>query len=372
MQRGNPATTVRIPVAVLGATGMVGERLLGLLAGHPWFRVVEAAASERSAGSTVGERLSGEVPLPASLAALRLKRLDDPFDAPLLLSALPSSVARDVEPRLAGRGHLVVSNASAFRAHPRVPLVVPDVNPDHLALLDGQDGVWTEAAGAAARPGGGIVTNPNCSVAGLAVALAPLHRAFGIEAAVVTTLQALSGAGRPGPGAGAMLDNVLPLIAGEEEKVASEPRRILGTLGPDGIADADFAVSATCTRVGVLHGHTACVSVRLSGDPSPGVVAQALREHRPPPLDVRLPSAPDRPLALLDAADRPQPRLDRDAGGGMTVSVGRVRRCPVHGISFVALSHNLVRGAAGAALMNAELALARGRVPGVAGPPVSS
>lgn len=359
---------MRIPVAVLGATGMVGERLLSLLAGHPWFRVVEVAASGRSAGQSVGERLDGEVALPDGLTRLTLRSLDGPFDAPVILSALPAAVARQVEPRLAGAGHLVVSNASAFRAHPRVPLVVPDVNPEHLELLDRQAGVWREAAGADARPGGGIVTNPNCSVAGLAVALAPLHRSFGVRAVAVTTLQALSGAGRPGPGAATVIDNVLPLIGGEEDKVEAEPRRIFGAVGPDGVQPAAFSVGATCTRVPVLHGHTAVVSVELDEHADIDEVARAVREYRSP-LGHPLPSAPPRPLHLLEEADRPQPRLDRDRGAGMAVSVGRLRRCPVHDVTFVALSHNLIRGAAGAALLNAELAVLRGRVPGVAGPP---
>lgn len=360
---------MRIPVAVLGATGMVGERLLSLLEAHPWFRVVEVAASDRSAGAELGERLDGELTLSGALLGMKLKSLDEPFDAPLLLSALPSDAARATEPRLAGRGHLVVSNASAFRAHPRVPLLVPDVNPQHLRLVAAQEGLWADEAEGEARPGGGIVTNPNCSVAGLAVALAPLHRTFGIESVVTTTLQAISGAGRPGPGAGAMLDNVIPFITGEEEKVQAEPRRILGRLADGAIRDADFAVSATCTRVPVLHGHTASVSVSLAGDPLPDDVAEVLAAYRSPLEGEALPSAPPRPIRVMRASDRPQPRLDRDLGSGMTVAVGRIRTCPVHGLSFVVLSHNLVRGAAGAALLNAELALTRGLVPGVAGPP---
>jgi aspartate-semialdehyde dehydrogenase len=360
---------MRIPVAVLGATGTVGEQLLALLAGHPWFRVVEVAASDRSAGSSVEERIGGAVELPPELARLRLRSLDGPFDAPLVLSALPSAAAREVEPRLAAGGHLVVSNASAFRDHPRVPLVVPEVNPDHLALLDGQAGVWGDAECGDPRPGGGIVTNPNCAVAGLVVALAPLHRAFGIESVVVTTLQAISGAGRPGPGAATLVDNVLPVIGGEEDKVQAEPQRILGTLVDGAVRDASFTVGATCTRVPVLHGHTAAVSVSLAADAGPADVIREF-ERAPSRLDGSpLPSAPRRPLQLLAGDDRPQPRLDRDRGDGMTVSVGRVRRCPVNGVAFVVLSHNLVRGAAGAALLNAELAVTRGRVPGVAGPP---
>ncbi len=351
----------KIPVGVLGATGTVGERLVALLAHHPWFRLVEAAASDRSEGDRLGDRMAPEVgPLPPELAELRLQSLDGPFRAPLLLSALPAGAAREAEPRLAGAGHLVVSNASAFRTDPDVPLLVPDVNPDHLALLDRQRERWP----------GGIVTNPNCSVAGLVVALKPLHDAFGIESLTVTTLQAISGAGRPGPAAADLVDNVLPFIAGEEDKLAAEPRRILGTLVDGIVTEAEVAVSATCTRVPVLHGHLETLSARFTRPPaSPDEVVEALRDYRSPLEGLGLPTAPVRPIDVLEEPDRPQPRVDRDRGAGMTVTVGRVRPCPVGHVRFVVLSHNLLRGAAGAALLNAELATVRGRVPGVAGPP---
>lgn len=344
----------RISVAVLGATGMVGERLVASLVGHPWFRLAEVAASDRSAGDRLGDRVGPDVEdLPAEMAELRLRSLDGPFDAPLVLSALPAGVALEVEPRLAGDGHLVVSNASAFRTDPGVPLVVPEVNPDHLALLDRQrEGRWS----------GGIVTNPNCAAAGLVVALKPLHDAFGIRSAHVTTLQAISGAGRPGPAAADLLDNVIPFIGGEEEKLAAEPRKILGTLTDAGIREAELILSATCTRVPVLHGHLETVSLSLEGDPTPDEVRRALEDFVSPLGNLRLPSAPDRPLVVLDGPDRPQPRLDRDHGGGMSVTVGRIRPCPLQTVRFVVLSHNLVRGAAGAALLNAELARAGGYV----------
>ncbi len=333
----------RISTAVLGATGTVGERLVALLADHPWFELTQVAASDRSAGEHLGDRLSPDVPLPDRVADLVLRGLDDPFDARLVLSALPADAAREVEPRLAGAGHVVVSNASAFRMDPSVPLLVPEVNPEHLSLVDRQR---------SDRPGwGGLVTNPNCAAAGLVMALAPLHRAFGLRAVHVTTFQAISGAGRPGPAAGDLFDNVIPFIGGEEEKLAAEPRKIL---------DADFPLSATCTRVPVLHGHLEAVSVALEGDPGLDAIREALAGFRSPLADLGLPSAPDRPLDLLEGDARPQPRLDRDAGGGMTVTLGRLRPCPVHTARFLVLSHNLVRGAAGAALLNAELAAARG------------
>lgn len=370
------ADRLPIDVAVLGATGMVGEQLLALLTDHPWFRVAEVAASERSAGQSLGERLGAAGRnLPRAMRELTLQSLDDAVHSPLVLSALPAGAAREIEPRLAGEGRLVVSNASAFRDDPQVPLLVPDVNPEHLDLLDAQRGRWGangvdaagEATGAhAAGPGavGGIVTNPNCSVAGVAVALAPLHRRFGIRSMVLTTMQAISGAGRPGPSAADLIDNMIPFIGGEEEKVEREPRKILGTLRNGAIVDADFAIGATCTRVPVLHGHTAAVSLTFEHEARPHEVVEVLRDARSPLAGEGLPSAPDRPVVVLDDDDRPQPRIDRDLGRGMTVSVGRVRRCSVHHVRFVVLSHNLVRGAAGAALLNAELAAARGRVPG--------
>lgn len=344
----------RIPVAVLGATGMVGARLVSMLADHPWFRLAEVAASERSAGGVLGELLAGEggEDLPPELASLEVRSVGDRFESPLLLSALPSGIAREVEAEAARDGRLVVSNASAYRDDPQVPLVIPEVNPDHLALLDTQRVRWS----------GGIVTNPNCVVAGLATALAPLHGAFGLQSVVVTTFQAISGAGRPGPAAFDLVDNVLPHIAGEEPKIAAEPRKILGTVGGGALSPADFALGATAVRVPVLHGHLVSVSCSLAGDPAPERVAEAMRAWGGAVGELGLPTAPGRPLQVLDDADRPQPRLDRDRGGGMTVTVGRVRSCEALGVSFVALAHNLVRGAAGAALLNAELCRARGLV----------
>lgn len=355
----SPAGPARSPidVAVLGATGMVGEQLLALLADHPWFRVAEVAASERSAGHTLAQRLGAAArDLPRSMRELTLSSLDGEFRSPLVLSALPADAAREVEPRLATAGHLVVSNASAFRADPQVPLLVPDVNPEHLDLLDAQAERWGNS-------GGGIVTNPNCSVAGLVVALRPLHQRFGVRSVVVTTLQAISGAGRPGPSAADLLDNVIPFIGNEEDKVEREPRKILGTLSGERVIEAYITVGATCTRVPVLHGHTASVSVRFEHEARAHEVAETLRDYRSPLSGSALPSAPSRPIEVLDDDDRPQPKLDRDLGGGMSVAVGRVRACPVQHVSFVVLSHNLVRGAAGAALLNAELAVERGRVP---------
>jgi len=274
--------------------------------------------------------------------------MDAGFLAPLILSALPSGAARQVEPRLVEAGHRVVSNASAFRADPAIPLVIPEVNPDHLAI--------------GARDGGGIVTNPNCAVAPMALALAPLHRAFGVEGVVATTFQAVSGAGRGGPTVLDLSDNLFPIIHGEEEKVEREAQKLLGTVQDGAVQSAPFPVSATTTRVPVLHGHLVDLSIALDGRPSIEEVARAIQTFAPGPA---LPSLPPSPLHLTDDPTRPQPRLDRDRGGGMTVTVGRLRPCAVHAVRMLVLAHNLERGAAGAAVANAELCAAQGRIPGV-------
>jgi len=341
-----------VDVAVLGATGMVGEQLVALLDDHPWFRLAEVGASDRSAGDRLGDRVvpSGATSLSPRVADLRLAPVEGPWRSPILLSALPSGVAGDLEPALARAGHLVVSNASSHRQGDDIPLVVPEINPDHLSLLEVQRERWP----------GGLVTNPNCVVAGAVMALAPLHQKLGLEAVVMTTFQAISGAGRPGPAAGDLLDNVLPYIAGEEEKMGREIRKILGTVRQDRVEPAEIRVSATSTRVPVLHGHLVSLSIAFRDRWSPEDVIAAIREFESPVKADGLPLAPVLPLEYLEEVDRPQPRLDRDRGAGMTVTVGRVRPCEVHDVKLFALAHNLVRGAAGAALLNAELCRARG------------
>jgi aspartate-semialdehyde dehydrogenase len=259
-------------------------------------------------------------------------------------------VALELEPRLAAAGHWVVSNASSHRMGAHVPLVIPEINPSHLDLLAEQAKRWP----------GGIVTNPNCAVTVVALPLAALQDAFGLERVVVTTFQSISGAGKPGPSAGDLMDNVIPFIGGEEEKIPAESRRILGRVVNGRIEDADFALSATATRVPVTHGHLASVSVTLARSATPEQVTEALIGFRSAVAGDGLPSAPAIAMEVLPEADRPQPRLDRERGRGMTVSVGRIRRCEVGHVKFVALGHNLVRGAAGAALLNAELCHARG------------
>lgn len=348
-------TDGRIGVAVLGATGAVGQRMISLLEGHPLLRLAEVAASERSAGKSYLEATRWILPgdVPAEARGLVVKGVEDQLSSPLVLSALDASVADTVEPLQASRGRLVVSNTKSFRMAADVPLLIPEVNADHLALLDRQE--WKAA-------GGGIVTNPNCVVVGLAMALAPLHRAFGIDAVCVTTLQALSGAGYPGVPSLDALGNVIPFIDGEEEKIEKEPGKILGTLGAEGVVPAPFPISVSVNRVPVRDGHTESVFVRLSRKASIADVKAALSDFSGEPQRLALPSAPPRPIVVREERDRPQPARDVEAGEGMTVTVGRVRPDPVYDVRFSLLVHNTVRGAAGAALLNAELLAATGRL----------
>lgn len=332
----------RIPAAVVGATGIVGQRLVQRLETHPWFRLAEVVGSERSAGRRYGETVAwvvGESP-PVGAAELEVLGPGAPLRSPLVLSALPSVAAGATELALARASHVVATNASAHRLDPTVPLVVPEVNPEAMDAVRTQP--W-------AGTGGALIANPNCVVAGLALALAPLHRAFGIEAVTVVTLQAVSGAGRNGVGAMAVVGNAIPWIPGEEEKLAPELGKIL---------DGDLAVTAAVNRVPVLDGHLAHVFCSLRHPASPGDAVEALRGFHPPTTASALPSTPDESLIVRTEPDRPQPRLDKDAAGGMAVSVGRVRSAGgPHNLALVVVSHNGVRGAAGACLANAELFL---------------
>jgi aspartate-semialdehyde dehydrogenase len=345
----------RIPVAVLGATGAVGQRLVSLLDGHPRFVLAEVAASERSAGKRYADATRWILPgdIPAAARDLPVTHVEDGLSSPVCLSALDAAVADTVEPLQASRGKLVVSNTKSFRMKPDVPLVIPEVNADHLALLDGQS--FRSA-------GGGIVTNPNCSVVGLAMALAPLERAFGVGRVCVTTMQALSGAGYPGVASLDAQGNVIPFIDGEEEKIEREPRKILGRLVNGRVQDAGFPISVSVNRVPVRDGHTESVFVDLGKKASLEDVRAALEAFTGEPQRLKLPSAPSRPLAVRDDRDRPQPARDVEAGNGMTVTIGRLRPDPAFDLKFTVLVHNTVRGAAGAALLNAELLLAQGRV----------
>jgi aspartate-semialdehyde dehydrogenase len=343
-----------VPVAVLGATGTVGQRFVALLADHPSFELVRLCASERTAGKPYGEvvRWALAEPLPARAARLVVEA-PEPGSAPepLVLSALDAAVAGPLETAFAEAGALVVTNASAHRMDPDVPLVVPEVNPEHLELV-------------AERPAGrgAILANPNCSAIGLALALAPIERAYGLDRAHVATLQALSGAGLPGVPALAIADNVIPFIRGEEEKLEREPRKILGRLAGERIEEHPLVVSAQCTRVGISDGHTALVSFATRRSATREGLHDALASFRGEPQERRLPSAPARPIVVHEAEDAPQPRLHRELERGMAVSVGRLRPCPLLGWKMVVLSHNTLRGAAGGALLVAELAHARGLV----------
>lgn len=351
----NPKQAGRIPVAVLGATGAVGQRMVSLLANHPALTLAEVAASERSQGKSYLEAtrwiLPGDVPEEAR--GLVVKGVGEPLASRLVLSALDAAVADTVEPLQASRGKLVVSNTKSFRMRADVPLLIPELNADHLALLDRQE--WAKA-------GGGLVTNPNCVVVGLAMALAPLHRAFGVEAVCVTTLQALSGAGYPGVASLDAQGNVVPFIDGEEDKIEVEPGKILGRLEKDGVVPASFPISASVNRVSVRDGHTESVFVKLGRRAALSEIREALETFAGEPQRLGLPSAPARPIVVRDEPDRPQPIRDVDAGRGMAVTVGRLRPDPVFDVRFTLLVHNTVRGAAGAALLNAELLAATGRL----------
>ncbi len=359
----------RIPVGILGATGAVGQQFIRLLDGHPWFDVVALGASSRSAGKRYDEAAAWTLsaPIPEPIAAMTVEEArpgqGGALDAcEIVFSGLDASVAGEIEAAFAAAGVAVVSNARNHRLDPTVPLLIPEVNPGHTALIDGQT---FDPSGR-----GFVVTTPNCSTVGLVCALAPLHAAFGVEEVHVVTMQALSGAGYPGVASLDALGNVIPHIGGEEEKMAVEPTKLLGRLiaGENGAAarvePAAITVSAQCNRVPVIDGHLLCVSVRLTGAPDADAVREALRTA-PNPLDgLGLPSAPARWLHVFDAPDAPQTRRHVGLGGGMTVSVGRVQPCAVLGVKFVALVHNTVRGAAGGAILNAELLVAQGRVQG--------
>jgi aspartate-semialdehyde dehydrogenase len=343
------------PVAVLGATGAVGQMFVRLLADHPWFELRELAASERSAGKKYGDAtrwLEGASP-PASIMGRRIIACDPGVvSAPIVFSALDATVAGEVEAAFAHAGKFVLSNAKNFRMEPDVPLVIPEVNGDHLALLDCQrrNRGWS----------GAIVTNANCSATVAAVALAPLHEKYGIKQLFLTTMQAVSGAGYPGVPSLDILGNVIPYIADEEPKLEREMLKLLGRYEQDEVLSATFKVSAHTNRVAVEHGHTICMSIGFEDAPTPEEAIHALREWTGYRASRGLPTSPEHPVVVSDAVDRPQPKRDVQAGNGMTVTVGRVRRDAVLDLRMVALGHNTVRGAAGGSVLNAELLAANG------------
>lgn len=341
----------RIPVGILGATGSVGQKFVELLAEHPWFEIAALAASASSAGKPYGTaaRWFMATPLPDDIARMRVERCEPGLPCRIVFSALDAEVAGEIEQQFARAGYIVVSNARNHRFDADVPLLVPEINAGHLDLVRHQQ--YGE---------GFIVTNPNCSTTGLVLALKPLVDAFGLEAVHVVTLQAASGAGYPGVPSLDLLDNVVPYIGGEEQKMETEPRKILGTYAAGAIVPQELAISATCTRVPVLDGHTECVSVKLRERASAEDVIAAWHDFRGLPQELGLPLAPRQPVHYFDTPRYPQPRLHRSLERGMAVSVGRLRADTLFDYKFVALVHNTVRGAAGGALLNAELMVRQG------------
>jgi aspartate-semialdehyde dehydrogenase len=344
-------------VGILGATGTVGQRFIQLLENHPQFEVAALAASERSKGKAYSEacawRLPGE--MPEAVRAMEVLPLAPPFDCDVIFSSLPGEMARETEEAFARAGHAVISNSSALRMDEDVPLLIPEVNHEHLSLLDSQKSSRSLGRGM-------IVTNPNCSAITVALPLAPLHARFGLESVVATTLQAISGAGYPGVASLDITDNVVPFIGGEEEKMETETRKILGRARGGRIEPAPFKMSAQVHRVNVTDGHMAAVRVKLARRASLEEVRDAFASFTSLPQELRLHTAPARPILVRDEQDRPQPKLDRDAGRGMSVTVGRILPDNVLDYRFVVLSHNVIRGAAGAAILNAELLAATGRM----------
>jgi aspartate-semialdehyde dehydrogenase len=339
----------KIPVGILGATGMVGQRFIQLLENHPWFEVGWLAASERSSGLTYAEaaRWILNTAIPERVAKMKVSDAAPGGSPHVIFAALDAGIAAELEPRFAEAGRAVITNSSAFRMHEDVPLVIPEVNGDHFKLIDKQ--VWRKSKG------GFIATNPNCSAIGLVMALAPLHRRFGIDSVFVATMQAVSGAGYPGVASLDILGNVVPFIAKEEEKLEAETKRLLGDLRNGAVTPADLKISAQCNRVAVEDGHTESVSIKLRKSAKQDEIIECWRSFRARPQEIGLPSAPEQPVIYDVGTDRPQPRLDVNRGRGMSAVVGRLRPCNLLDWKFTVLSHNTIRGAAGAALLNAEL-----------------
>jgi aspartate-semialdehyde dehydrogenase len=349
--------TKKLRVGILGATGMVGQRFIQLLENHPQFQITALAASDRSQGKLFADactwRLPGE--MPEQVKGMNVAAPVAPLDCDLVFSSLPGDIARETEDNFAKAGYPVISNSSAFRMDHDVPLLIPEINAEHLELIDVQQKSND-------RQHGFIVTNPNCSTIMLALALAPLQEQFGLEGVIATTMQALSGAGYPGVASLAINDNVLPFIDSEEEKIEQETLKILGQLDGERIVDAPMKVSAQCHRVNVSDGHLAAVRVKLKSKVNLADIKQAFSSYSSLPQEMKLYSAPANVILVREEKDRPQPRLDRDAGNGMSITIGRVQADKVLDYRFVALSHNTIRGAAGAAILNAELMLAMGRL----------
>jgi aspartate-semialdehyde dehydrogenase len=347
----------KLPVAILGAPGAVGQRFIQLLENHPWFEVAEVVG-KTSAGKRYGDAshwiLDGSVP--ERIANMVVKPLDAPLDSPLVFSALPKEAALECELAFAAAGHVVATNASAYRMTDDVPLLLPEINCNHISLIDQQrkNRGWTTGA---------LVANSNCTVMPVVMSLAPLMQ-FGVSKVHMVSEQALSGAGYPGVASLDAIDNIVPYVPSDEEKMELESRKMLGTYRDGKIEHYDFVASATCTRVPVIDGHTVIMSVEMRAKPSLDEVIAAWRSFVAPEEVQGLPSAPSPMLHYLPQIDRPQPRRDRNAGNGMATSIGRLRECPILGYKFVTLSHNTIRGAAGCSILNAELLATRGYISG--------
>ena len=336
-----------LKAAVLGATGNVGQIFVQLLEGHPWFEVTTVAASERSKGRTYAEasRWRQSTPIPEAVSQMEVVDINPKVvkDVDIIFSALPSSVAGPVEESFAAAGYVIVSNASAHRMDLDVPMLNPEINCDHISLIEVQrkNRKWD----------GAIITNPNCSTTVLTLPLKPIYDIFGIKSLIVSTMQAISGAGYPGVASMDIVDNVIPYIGGEESKMETETQKILGTP----LKPANFQVSASCHRVPTIDGHLEAVFVSTKKEANPNSVAEAMEEFVGEPQELKLPSAPEKPVIVTWEKDRPQTRLDRMAGEGMSTIVGRIRKDPVlDGVKFIALGHNTIRGAAGCGILNAE------------------
>ncbi|MFH1452678.1 MAG: aspartate-semialdehyde dehydrogenase [Armatimonadota bacterium] len=343
----------KISVGVLGATGTVGQMFINLLRDHPWFEVKEIAASDRSRGSVysalMNDRWKMTSLIPAGIEGMIVKGCDDDLSSKILFSGLDSSVAGEIEEFYAQKGHIVISNSRNHRMGEHVPLLVPEVNHDHTGLLKYQN------------RRGKIVTNPNCSTVGMVLALAPIEKKFGIDKIIVTTMQALSGAGYPGVPSMDILDNLIPYISGEEPKMETETLKLFGKLEDGKIKFADIKISASCNRVAITDGHTECISFSLKNKASIEDLKNEIKQFNPL-KDMKLPSAPNPPVIITEQENRPQPRYDRNRSNGMSAVMGRLRECPVLGYKMTILSHNTIRGAAGCAILNAELLKAKGLI----------
>lgn len=343
----------KISVGILGATGSVGQHFVNILSRHPWFQITALAASERSQGKTYRQATNWLLPeaMPQEVADMEVRPCVPDLPCSIVFSGLDSSVAGEIETQFAQKGYIVLSNARNHRMDPDVPLLIPEVNPEHLELLKIQK-----------YGKGKIVTNPNCSTIGVAMALKPLFDRFGVEALHVVTMQAISGAGYPGVASLDIFDNVIPFISGEEDKVETEPLKILGKYQQGSIAPAKIAISAQCNRVAVSDGHTGCLAVKLGKKAAPEELVTAWREFSSEVQEMRLPTAPEKPIYYFEEENYPQPKRHRGLDKGMAVSIGRLRPCPLFDYKFVILSHNTIRGAAGCAILNAELMLKKGYI----------